>query len=161
MTDTALHLDLAHPAASGSLGPALRAAVTTALDYEQVTGPLALSLVVGDDTQLRELHRQYMGDDTPTDVLSFPADDIDPDDQHRYLGDIIISYDRAQVQAASGGHSTQAELQLLAVHGVLHLLGYDHQTPEDMDDMWQRQAAILKALGCEITAPALGDAPKP
>ena len=111
----------------------------------------------GDDEQLRALNRQFMGHDEPADVLSFPSDDddIDSDEDRRYLGDIVISLQRAQAQAAAGGHPTPAELQLLAVHGTLHLLGYGHATAAERATMWAVQAAVLTALGAPISGPPL------
>jgi len=80
-------------------------------------------VVISSDAQLLELNRQYLGIEAPTDVLSFQADELDPETGRRYLGDVIISYPRAQAQAEVGGHAVLDELQLLVVHGVLHLLG--------------------------------------
>jgi probable rRNA maturation factor len=112
-----------------------------------------LTLVIGSDNQLQELNRQYLGIDAPTDVLSFQADELDPETGRRYLGDVIISYPRAQAQAQAGGHATTAELQLLVVHGVLHLLGHDHSAPAEKEAMWALQSEILQRLGCAISSP--------
>lgn len=106
-------------------------------------------LVEGDDI-LQQLNRQYLGRDYPTDVLSFEANDVDPETGRLHLGDIILSFPRAQEQRVSSGNSLADELQLLVVHGTLHLLGYDHDTPESKALMWEKQAAILKNLDCEI-----------
>lgn len=112
-----------------------------------------LTIVISDDTQLQALNLQYLGIDAPTDVLSFPVNETDPDSGEIYLGDIIISYPRAQAQADAGGHSLQDELQLLVVHGVLHLLGYDHTDATEQARMWSIQAEILRRLGSSIAAP--------
>jgi probable rRNA maturation factor len=72
-----------------------------------------------------------------------------------YLGDLAISVPRAAEQATAGGHSLTAELQLLTVHGVLHLLDHDHADDAEKQTMWTAQAAILEKLGAEITAPAV------
>ncbi len=112
-----------------------------------------LTIVVTDDEQLRSLNRQFRGIDAPTDVLSFPSDETDPDTQRPYLGDILLSLPRAKEQALAGGHSLQAEVQLLVVHGVLHLLGYDHAEPEEKAAMWATQAEILAKLGSPLTIP--------
>jgi probable rRNA maturation factor len=116
---------------------------------------LDMSIVLSDDDQLQALNRQFLGVDAPTDVLSFPADEPepDPDSQVQYLGDILISYPRAVVQAAAGGHALLDELQLLIVHGVLHLLGYDHTTQDEKAAMWALQAEILTGLGSSVTIP--------
>jgi len=113
-----------------------------------------LTLVLTDDAQIHELDRQFLGIDAPTDVLSFPGGDTDPDTQTLYLGDVIISYPRALAQATAGGHPVEAELQLLTVHGALHLLGYDHGTPQEQAAMWKVQAEILALLGCPIHGPS-------
>jgi len=113
-----------------------------------------LSIVITGVDQLQELNRQFLGIDAPTDVLSFPADEDDPDSGMRYLGDVLISYPRAAAQANSGGHPLQDELQLLVVHGVLHLLGYDHAEPAERARMWEVQAQALESLGSSITSPS-------
>lgn len=114
-----------------------------------------LTIALSDDSQLHDLNLQFLGIDSPTDVLSFPADELDPDTGTLYLGDVILSLPRAQAQAAAGGHPTAAELQLLTVHGVLHLLGYDHAEVGDKAAMWAMQSEILSLLGCPITAPTI------
>jgi len=106
-----------------------------------------LSIVLTDDARLQELNRDYLGIDAPTDVLSFPASETDPQTGARYLGDILISIPRAQAQAEAGGHPLAAEVQLLVVHGVLHLLGHDHAQARQKAKMWKAQAEILKRLG--------------
>ena len=117
------------------------------------SSPVSLTIVIGDDAQLHELNRQFLGVDAPTDVLSFPADDTDPDSGERYIGDILISYPRAAAQAASAGHAVQDELQLLVVHGVLHLLGFDHAVPAEKTRMWNVQAQVLNSLGSRLNPP--------
>jgi len=106
-----------------------------------------LTIVLTDDTRLRELNRDYLGIDAPTDVLSFPASETDPETGARYIGDILISIPRAQAQADAAGHPLESEIQLLVVHGVLHLLGHDHAQAEEKARMWQAQAEILAGLG--------------
>ena len=86
-----------------------------------------LSLVLTDDGRLRELNLQWRGVDGPTDVLSFPDGDPLPDGLP-FLGEVVISLDTAEVQATRLGHSLERELEELTLHGVLHLLGYDHET---------------------------------
>jgi probable rRNA maturation factor len=109
-----------------------------------------LTIAIEDDEQLRALNLQFLEIDAPTDVLSFPAEEIDPETGNLYLGDIIISFPRATAQAESAGHPVQAELQLLVIHGVLHLLGYDHVTPELKEEMWDLQSQFLKKLDISI-----------
>jgi probable rRNA maturation factor len=130
----------------------LRAAARAALAHE-AAGSGTLTIAVSGDETLRDLNQKYLGLDYPTDVLSFPSEADDPDAEGRYFGDIAISFPRASAQAGARGHSPEAELQLLTVHGVLHLLGHDHDTEEAKARLWQAQAEILAALGCEITGP--------
>ena len=112
-----------------------------------------LTLVVTGDEALQELNRRYLEIDAPTDVLSFPAGEINPENGAVYLGDIAISYPRAQAQAALAGHPVAAEMQLLVVHGVLHLLGYDHASPGEKAAMWETQDQVLEALGSAARSP--------
>lgn len=112
-------------------------------EREQEVG---LSVLVGDDDLIRSYNAEYRGVDKPTDVLSFEVGEEDPDDKSFYLGDIIISYPTAAVQAAIAGHTVLQEVQLLVAHGVLHLLGYDHQEENDQLLMWAAKQKILDAL---------------
>lgn len=127
------------------------AAAAALIDQGQRPGAACTILLAGDD-KVRLLNRDFLGRDEVTDVLSFPAGEptVGAD---AYLGDVAISVPAAMRQAASGGHSLDAELQLLTVHAVLHLLGYDHGTAADMAAMWSAQAQILAAIGAEITGP--------
>ena len=102
-----------------------------------------------DDARLHKLNRDYLGLDSPTDVLSFPASETDPETGARYLGDVLISIPRAQEQADAAGHALESEVQLLVVHGVLHLLGHDHAEAEGKVRMWKAQMEILESLGLE------------
>lgn len=106
-----------------------------------------MTIVLTDDSQLHELNREYLGIDSPTDVLSFPASESDPETGAAYLGDILISIPRATQQAQAAGHSLEAETQLLVIHGTLHLLGYDHAEAEEKARMWKAQADVLERLG--------------
>jgi probable rRNA maturation factor len=116
-----------------------------ALAHESAAGDL--SVMLSDDEQLQQLNRDYLGIDAATDVLSFPASETNPESGERYLGDILVSVPRASQQAAAAGHPLEAEVQLLVVHGVLHLLGYDHAEPQEKRRMWAAQADILDSLG--------------
>jgi probable rRNA maturation factor len=120
-------------------------AARAALEHESADGDL--TIVLTDDAQLHELNRGYLGVDAPTDVLSFPASETDPETGARYLGDILVSIPRAETQALAAGHPLEAEVQLLVVHGVLHLLGYDHAEAEEKSKMWKAQEQILKNIG--------------
>jgi probable rRNA maturation factor len=132
----------------------LERAADEALRMAGEPSPGGLTILISDDLQLHELNRQYLGIDAPTDVLSFPVDETDPDTGERYLGDVILSYPRAATQAAAAGHSLEDELLLLVVHGVLHLLGYDHAAPHEKARMWEIQARILASLGSNASPPA-------
>lgn len=126
---------------------AVERAAAAALRHEGAQGDV--SIVLADDEKLRGLNRDYLGIDAPTDVLSFPASEVDPDTGDPYLGDILISIPRASLQADAAGHPLQAEVQLLVVHGMLHLLGHDHAEPDEKARMWAAQAAILQTLGLD------------
>lgn len=125
----------------------LERAAQAALDHESQALDSELSIVLTDDARLHELNRKYLGIDAPTDVLSFPASETDPETGAPYLGDILISIPRAQAQANAAGHLLESEVQLLVVHGVLHLLGHDHAQAEEKARMWKAQAEILASLG--------------
>jgi probable rRNA maturation factor len=127
----------------------LRAAARAVLRHEGRAGELAL--VLTDDEGIQSLNRDFLEVDAPTDVLAFPAQGGDgpfvaAPGAGSYLGDVIVSYPRADAQAREQGHATAQELDLLIVHGVLHLLGYDHASGEDKAAMWTRQEAILDSL---------------
>ncbi|MGQ9572492.1 MAG: rRNA maturation RNase YbeY [Dehalococcoidia bacterium] len=114
-----------------------------------------LSVVITDDAAVRELNRRYLGVDAPTDVLAFglgekgDAPFVLPPGQARSLGEVIISFPTALRQAEEQGHSVEAELAHLLVHGILHLRGYDHLEAEDERLMRQREKEILTALAPE------------
>ena len=120
-------------------------AARAVLAHQSIDGDL--TIVLTDDAQLHELNRDYLGIDASTDVLSFPASETDPETARRYLGDILISVPRAGEQARVAGHTLEAEVQLLAVHGTLHLLGYDHAEVDEKTRMWKTQAEVLEGLG--------------
>jgi probable rRNA maturation factor len=115
--------------------------------FEFALASADLTIVLTDDAQLHKLNREYLGVDAPTDVLSFPASETDPETGTPYLGDILISIPRAKQQAQAAGHSVEDEVQLLVVHGTLHLLGHDHATAAEKNRMWQAQAEVLLQLG--------------
>ncbi|MGQ9674225.1 MAG: rRNA maturation RNase YbeY [Chloroflexota bacterium] len=130
----------------------LRRAIEKALMAEGIGGTVEVSLVITDDDEVRELNATYRGVDQPTDVLSFPqlvpGQDygfVLPPGQAQHLGDVIISFPRAVEQAEEYGHSLERELSYLTVHGVLHLLGYDHQKEAERRIMRSKEEA---ALGC-------------
>lgn len=127
----------------------IRAAITAALAHEGYVGRAEVSVTITDDEEIHILNNQYRGVDRPTDVLSFPLDE--PDElgaggDAAVLGDIVISLERAQAQAEEYGHSLRREVAFLTVHSVLHLLGYDHMTEEDENNMFARQREILDEM---------------
>jgi probable rRNA maturation factor len=133
---------------SGQIFPAdlLEQAARVALDLSGAPDA-DLTIVLVDDARIQSLNRDFLGNDVPTDVLSFPSDESDPETGRRYLGDVIISFSRAAEQARERGHAVEVEMQLLVVHGVLHLLGHDHTEVGEKDRMWAAQAEVLESLG--------------
>ncbi len=115
--------------------------------------PLAeLSILLVDAGAMEQLHIQWMDEPGPTDVLSFPMDELRParaeDDNEAtpgLLGDIVLCPEVAEKQAVAAGHSTAHELDVLTTHGVLHLLGYDHAEPEEHEEMFGLQNELLEA----------------
>lgn len=136
--------------------PLQKAALAT-LAHQEIAGACELTVVITDDEALQELNSRYRNIDAPTDVLAFPDETRGPfvnaPGLPRYLGDVIISLQRAEAQAAEAGHDLLAELQLLVVHGTLHLLGYDDAVDEKRARMWAAQGAILSSLGVEAHLP--------
>lgn len=125
----------------------IKRAVLTALQHQKESPKVNVSVVLTDNRRLRKLNRDYLGIDAPTDVLSFPASESDPETGARYIGDILISIPYAAKGAKQAGNSLEAEVQLLIVHGVLHLLGHDHAKPREKAKMWKAQHEILMQLG--------------
>jgi probable rRNA maturation factor len=122
------------------------------LEHEEVAAG-DLTIVLTDDNALRDLNLRYAGLDRSTDVLSFEDGSLDPETDRTYYGDVIISVPAALRQAKTANHSLQEELTLLTVHGMLHLLGYDHAQAPDKERMWTTQTAIFSALGLDIVLP--------
>ena len=120
---------------------------------EGVAEPTEVSIWITNEDELHTLNRTYREVDAATDVLSFgEAPDADTSfvrapDQPRYLGDLAISFPHVVRQAAEYGHSRQRELSYLVTHGLLHLLGYDHEQPAEAQVMRGREEALLGALG--------------
>jgi len=134
----------------------LLAAVAAVLRHEGAEGDV--TLVICDDATVADLNRRFRGEEGPTDVLSFPTRNeadipfVVPEDIPPYLGDIVIAYPYAAAQARRLGRRVEEELELLAVHGALHLLGYDHADADGAHIMETRQNAILNALAQARTA---------
>lgn len=125
-----------------------------AAELENVEEGAELSVTFVDDEEIQAINREYRQIDKPTDVISFALNEQDAEEIEvigesipNLLGDIIISIPRTKDQADAYGHSFERELGFLAVHGMLHLLGYDHMTKEDEQKMFSKQEEILIAYG--------------
>lgn len=136
-----------------------------ALDKLRIHPQADLSILLVDVDTMTAYHKQFMNLDGPTDVMSFPMDELRPGDgrtvMEGVLGDIVICPWVAAQQALAAGHSTMEEMMLLTIHGILHLLGYDHVTPEQERQMFglQRQLlltffALRQGVGAQATLPA-------
>ena len=134
-------------------GERLYRAVAWVLHAHHIEPGTGLSVVVGTDEDVRHLNRQYRAIDAPTDVLSFTADPSPVPDVEPYLGDLILSLPYIQRQAAVEQHTVSDEVTMAVIYGTLHLLGYDHDTPEAQAAMWAAQADALTALDVAITVP--------
>lgn len=134
------------------------------LDERGVDRDCQVSLTLCDNKEIREINREYRKIDRPTDVLSFPMieyrdgavfnndyneDDIDMDTGEIILGDIVISLERAYEQSVEYGHSFEREISFLMVHGMLHILGFDHESEDDREKMRKEEERILGKLGME------------
>jgi probable rRNA maturation factor len=118
------------------------------LDEMHVHPQAELSVLLVDVEAMSRLHQQWMDEPGPTDVLSFPMDELRPGREGEpsppgLLGDVVLCPDVAARQAATAGHATEEELLLLTTHGILHLLGYDHAEPEDEKEMFGLQRQLL------------------
>jgi probable rRNA maturation factor len=136
-------------------------AVCHVLARHEVEEGSAVTVVIANDDEVRRLNAQFRGVDAPTDILSFPAEAL-PDEiegEVPYLGDLIIAYPYASRQAQEAGHALDDDLVLLAIHGTLHLLGYDHDNATNQEAMWAEQAEALVAAGIDVDVPrfAFGD----
>jgi probable rRNA maturation factor len=121
----------------------------------KIHGKIGMSITLCDNAYIKELNKNYRNKDVPTDVLSFAIEDDENEEflktmiklsSIREIGDIIISYEKAQEQAKEYGHSLKREMCFLFTHGVLHLLGYDHINKTDEDVMFGLQKAILSEM---------------
>ena len=150
-----LHIDFSavniSPVVGLELKSTVRTAIEAALRYEEFYRDAEVSVTFCDNEHIRSLNAEYRGKDAPTDVLSFPiyekGEVYSTPDVPVTLGDIVISTERAEVQAKEIGNTFLEEVSFLTVHSVLHLLGYDHETSEkDEDDMFSRQKEIVRQI---------------
>lgn len=145
-----IHVQFSNKNIDEALEPLLSQAAKETLKHQDVDEKSEMSIVLGDDALLRKLNVQHLQEEHATDVLSFPEDAINPETGKTYLGDIAISLERAAAQAEAGGHNVEDELQLLVVHGVLHLLGHDHAESKDKTRMWAAQDEVLDRLQVSV-----------
>jgi probable rRNA maturation factor len=118
------------------------------MDQMRVHPQAELCIKAVDEATIAELNEKWMEKEGPTDVLAFPMDELRPglvneEPEEGMLGDLVLCPSVAERQAATAGHSTDAEIELLTVHGILHLLGYDHAEPEEHREMFGLQAQLL------------------
>lgn len=123
-------------------------------DFLKLPETIECAVTIVDNPSIQAINRDYRGKDVPTDVISFALDDDDSDNFDNnllphHIGDIIISIDKAKEQASEYGHTLDRELGFLAVHGFLHLNGYDHMTIEEEQEMFTLQNDIFTAFGLE------------
>lgn len=128
-----------------------------AADYLELEENCAMSVIIVDNEEIQNINREYRQKDAVTDVISFALEEsvVEDDfpaiqevmDESRELGDIFVSFQRAQEQAVEYGHSFKRELGFLVVHGFLHLNGYDHMTDEEEAEMFDLQRDILDGFG--------------
>jgi probable rRNA maturation factor len=126
------------------------------LEAEKITSSAEMGLLVTDSKTIQKLNRIYRGEDKPTDVLAFEMTSgmnqepelqfVSAPDGIKHLGEVVISYPQAEKQAQEQGHGVTRELALLIVHGILHLLGYDHGVPEDEQKMRDKENKVLSIL---------------
>jgi probable rRNA maturation factor len=123
------------------------------LEREGISGDVILTVTFLDDAEIRTINAEHRGIDRPTDVLSFSlVDEPDPSfvlpaGEPRELGDVVLSYPRAVSQAEEYGHSVEREVAYLTVHGLLHILGYDHEADDERAAMREREEAALLTVG--------------
>ncbi len=139
---------------TSSLRATVKKAIIAALDYQEIDFPCEISLTFTDNEKIHALNKEYRQKDAPTDVLSFPmfeGGEIEYDDESdepTAIGDIVISLEKAAEQAEEYGHSLEREAAFLAVHSVLHLLGFDHEVSEEDDEyMKDSTEEILSSIG--------------
>ena len=136
----------------------IREAIETTLDFEDFRNVCEVSVTFTDNEGIHELNKKFRGVDKPTDVLSFPLFDYEGETEEppideiiSNLGDIVISLEKAQEQAAEFGHSFERETAFLCVHSMLHLLGYDHEKSDEEDaEMRAKQREIMEIMGLGV-----------
>ncbi|NSW51753.1 MAG: rRNA maturation RNase YbeY [Anaerolineae bacterium] len=128
----------------------LRRAARTALRFlNRNPGQTEISIIFVGSEEMQHLNASYREVDKTTDVLSFTEDYMNPESGRNYLGDIVICYPVVVEQSAAAGHSINTEAMVLMVHGILHLMGYDHVLPDEKEKMWQKQEEIFVRIGLQ------------
>ncbi len=135
----------------------VRRCCTAVLKLENFEGSAEVSVTFVDNEEIHKLNKQYRNIDSVTDVLSFPLGengnyDTDPETGAKMLGDVVISMEKAEDQAALYGHSIQREVAYLTAHSVLHLLGYDHETNLEKVHMREKEELVMEQLGLPASA---------
>ncbi len=140
----------------------LRKIIEAVLKMENTGDNVEVSLLITGQKRIHQLNRDYRGIDRPTDVLSFAMQEecpsekgedfsfVAPPDGIKHLGEVIISYPQAVIQAEERGHSVKKEVAVLIIHGILHLLGYDHIEDKEAEQMEAREKIILESLAGEF-----------
>ncbi|GMQ79386.1 MAG: rRNA maturation RNase YbeY [Anaerolineae bacterium] len=149
-----INVDFTGPPDNDLIGVIEEAALAT-FNLQQISKPVSVNVLISDNQFLRELNYKYRGYDRATDVLAFPMDE-NVAGLEGLIGDMAISLEAAGKQAREARHSVISELQLLVVHGCLHLLGYDHVDEDDKKEMWAAQTSVLNKISSEIHFPASG-----
>jgi rRNA maturation RNase YbeY len=127
----------------------LASLATSVLEAEHARGAWEVTVALVDDARLQGLHRQFMGIDEPTDIMTFPAS---TDGSNVQGGELVISVDHARTQASAWGHTPSDEVRFLVVHGMLHLLGWRDETDEERERMLERQQALFDRWKAEKRA---------
>jgi probable rRNA maturation factor len=162
-------IDIANEAEMEVDEAGLAAVARFALDRMRIHPLAELSVLLVDESTMTGLHERWMGEPGPTDVLAFPMDELrpphlagnrsgdpEPGADPKLLGDVVLCPQVAAEQAKKAGHSTQDELELLCVHGILHLLGYDHAEPDENAEMFGLQDRLLKRESSGLCPPRAG-----
>lgn len=125
---------------------AIEKAIYKTIEVEKAEGNFEVSVSFVTNKEIRELNRVYRNVDSDTDVLSFPMDDEEDPEGVIMLGDVILSTEKIIEQAEYFGHSLEREMLYLTVHSMLHLLGYDHMTDDEKEEMRDREKEVMKEL---------------
>ncbi len=132
----------------------LKKVVSETLEHAGVSQPTEVSLVITDDDTISRLNEEYRGAKGTTDVLSFslngPGSFVLPPDDLNTLGEVVISYPQASRQADEQGHQVDEEMALLTTHGLLHLMGYDHESEEEEEEMRRQEQQSLARVGIDL-----------